>query len=62
MMVWKCAEQGCGVYWEKNALDGAARQAEKRKAKEDARGCGEGRTCTENNRVRWGQMICCGAP
>lgn len=32
----------CGEYREKNAEDGAARQEEKRKAKEEARGCGEG--------------------
>ena len=41
-MVWTCAQEGSGVYREKDVEDGAARQEEKRKAKEEVHGCGEG--------------------
>lgn len=40
-MVWACEEEGCRVYWEKNAGNGAATQEEKRKVKEDVHGQGE---------------------
>ncbi|KAF7662132.1 hypothetical protein LDENG_00246020 [Lucifuga dentata] len=38
-MVWTC--KGCGVYLEKDAEDGAARQDEKRKVKEEVYRCGK---------------------
>ncbi|XP_056130394.1 methyl-CpG-binding protein 2 isoform X2 [Lampris incognitus] len=41
-MVWTCVEERCWVYWEKDAEYGAAREEEKRKAKEEVYGCGEG--------------------
>lgn len=40
-MVWACAEEGCRGHWEKNAEEGAARQEEKRKAKDEINGRGE---------------------
>ena len=39
-MVWTCAQEGSGVYREKDVEGGAARQEEKRKAKEEVHGCG----------------------
>ncbi|KAF7660419.1 hypothetical protein LDENG_00282150 [Lucifuga dentata] len=52
-MVWTCAKEGCGVYREKDAEDGAARQEEKRKAKEEVYQCGErGRAGGWRNRGR----------
>ena len=36
------SQERSGVYWEKDIEDGAARQEEKRKAKEEVHGCGEG--------------------
>uniref|UniRef100_A0A8C4NAX6 CCHC-type domain-containing protein n=1 Tax=Eptatretus burgeri TaxID=7764 RepID=A0A8C4NAX6_EPTBU len=41
-MVWTCAQEGSGVYREKDVEDGAARQEEKRKANEEVHGYGEG--------------------
>lgn len=42
-MAWACEEEGCGVYREKNAEDGAAGQEEKREVKPEVHGRGEGR-------------------
>lgn len=40
-MVWICAEERCWIYSEKDTVDGAARQEEKKKAKEEVYGCSE---------------------
>ena len=37
-MVWTCAEERCWLYWERDAEDGAARQEEKRRTKEEVYG------------------------
>ena len=42
-LVWSCAEEGCGICWEKDAEHGATGGEKERETKTEIYGYGEGR-------------------